>query len=78
MLTKLKAHIAKNGIAQVRKEWAEIEKIQFDGPFVFSYLEYLNEKYPVGSCFEPPSNILFPENMAPNFSGSFFLCNIAA
>lgn len=79
MLEQLKKYIQDTKPEELKKEWEKIEQLGFTGPKAFEYIEFLNDNYKLYlPQFCNPKGVNVPENMTPNFSGSFFLLNIAA
>ena len=86
-LDRLLAKTSKEEILQIYSEVTN--KYKFEGPTINEYFERNIETVCVTVPPElfsiadetlfvpPPSKYKFPENTAPNFSGYFFLCNIA-
>jgi hypothetical protein len=78
MLEQLKKYILETKPEDIKKEWEKIEQLGFTGPNAFEYIEFLNDNYKLLlPRFCEPKGVKIPENMTPNFSGSFFLLNIA-
>ena len=77
MLKKLQEYFESTDQATRKSDWEEVEKMEFDGPNAFDYIEYMDLYYSVcrGNCRQ--ETITIPENMTPNYSGSSFFCNIA-
>ncbi|MBV7533041.1 hypothetical protein [Chitinophaga sp. sic0106] len=77
MLARLTEYLDNTSIEQLRKDWEEINCLEINSPNVFEYLDFLDGySCNLEGCLS--EEIKVPENMVPNFSGSFFLCNIAA
>lgn len=76
MLNWLREYIRSHPIEEINKEWAEIEKLDFSGPLACDYLGYIKRVYLPKDNDLIVSKINLPENLTPNFAGSFFLCNI--
>lgn len=77
MLLWLKDYIRNTHKDQIKAEWSKVEAIGFNGPNAFEYLQYLNQiHYPHPREYCTYTKIIFPKNMTPNFTESFFLCNI--
>lgn len=79
LLEKLNSYLASTPDAVLEKEWEAIEALKLGGPDVDTFLGFQNQFY--YSCEWPHQfavQIELPQNMTPDFSGSFFLCNIAA
>lgn len=78
MIEQLKKYFQDTEIEEIKSEWNKIEQLGFTGPTAFEYVEFLDENYKfLLPQFCHPKGINIPENMTPNFSGSFFFCNIA-
>jgi hypothetical protein len=79
MLEQLKKYIRETSSDELRQEWEKVEQLGFTGPNAFEYIEFLNDNYKLFlPRFCEPKGVKIPENMTPNFSGSFFLLNIAS
>lgn len=81
MLGWLKDYLKSTPQEELRKEWEEIEGMGFTGPNAFEYLKALDSIYSVQlKEYCPPDKLVCAKdkkNMTPNFSESFFLCNLA-
>lgn len=79
MIEQLKKYFQDTKPEDLKREWEKIEQLGFTGPNAFEYIEFLNDNYKLYlPQFSNPNEVIVPENMTPNFSGSFFLLNIAA
>ncbi len=77
MLSGLKDYLRNTSRKEIVSEWNRIESLGFSGPNAFEYLQYLNQvHFPHLREFCTSTEINYPKNMTPNFSGSVFLCNI--
>ena len=78
MLVKLREHFEKTPFDQLKAEWEKVEKMGFQGPKAFEYIDYICEFHsPTAERSCLPDGLLIPQNITPNFSGYFFLRNIA-
>lgn len=77
VLKALKKHLAETTKEQRQKIWLEIEELGIGGPDALEYLEYLDREYPIPIYSTSLESTNITSNMTPNFSGSYFFCNIA-
>ena len=76
-LIKLQNHLNSFSIKELRLQWDMIKELNFKSPNAFEYLDFLDDSYCTPYSREMcPQELISPENMTPNFSGSLFLCNI--
>lgn len=71
-IEELKSHLDTTNFETLKSEWDEIEKLSFQGPNAFDYVDYFCWYYSAKNYPCRISKIENFENMTPNFSGSFF------
>lgn len=77
-IEELRLYLHKEDKVKLKQDWAEIEALNLQGPNALEYSQYLSEYYLTGVCAWRFEEIEVKSNMTPDFSGSFFYCNIVA
>lgn len=69
MLEWIKDYFKNTPKAEIQKDWEEADNLNIKGTKAFEYIEFMQNTYRL----PPGSSLKVPENLTPNFSGSFFL-----
>jgi|GEM_PF-1848595 len=79
LLEKLSHYLAHTPEEVKQKDWEAVMEMELDGPDVESFLRFqASFAFSCEATALPPTQVELPEHMTPDFSGSFFLRNIAA